>query len=201
MLDFLLNPNLAYLFLVAGFSMALMAILTPGTGIVEIAALFALMLAGWGIYNLPLNYWALVILLLGVFPFILALRKSRRLLYLGIAIVALVIGSAYLFKGETWWKPAVNPILALVVSLVAGGFFWIVASKTLEADDAVPSHDLAELIGAVGESKSEVHTEGSVQVLGELWTARSEKTIKPGAVIKVTSREGLALVVEEIKEE
>lgn len=201
MLDFLLNPNLAYLFLVAGFSMALMAILTPGTGIVEIAALFALMLAGWGIYNLPLNYWALVILLLGVFPFILALRKSRRLLYLGIAIVALVIGSAYLFKGETWWKPAVNPILALVVSLVAGGFFWIVASKTLEADDAVPSHDLAELIGAVGESKSEVHTEGSVQVLGELWTARSEKTIEPGAVIKVTSREGLALVVEEIKEE
>ena len=43
-----LNPNVAYLFLVAGFSLALMAVLTPGTGLLEIGALFVLLLAGWG---------------------------------------------------------------------------------------------------------------------------------------------------------
>ena len=70
-----LNTNIAYLFLVGGFSMALMAILTPGTGVLEIGAFFSLLFAGYGIYNLPINYWALVFLLLGVFPLIWAVRK------------------------------------------------------------------------------------------------------------------------------
>lgn len=121
--DFFLDPNIAYLFLVAGFSLAIMAILTPGTGLFEIGALFALLLAGWGVYNLPVNYWALAVLLLGVIPFILAVRRSGRMLFLVIALLALVFGSAYLFRGEMWWQPAVNPILALVVSLLMGGFF------------------------------------------------------------------------------
>lgn len=200
MLDILLNPNLAYLFLVGGFSLSLMAILTPGTGLLEISALIILLLAGWGVYSLPINYWALVILIVGVFPFILALRKSRQLVYLGISILALVIGSAFLFRGELWWKPAVNPFLALVVSLLAGGFFWIVARKAMEADSVTPSHDLGVLIGSMGEAKSEVFHEGSVQVLGELWTARSRTSIPPGAVVRVIGREGLILEVEQIDE-
>ena len=47
--------------------MALMAILTPGTGVLEISAFFSLLLAGYGIYNLDINYWALVFLIIGVF--------------------------------------------------------------------------------------------------------------------------------------
>jgi len=112
MTDFLLNTNLAYLFLMAGFSLSFMAILTPGTGILEIGALFGLMLAGWGIYNLPINYWALALLILGVFPFIFALRKSGRMLYLGISIFALIIGSAFIFRGEVWWRPEVSIYLS-----------------------------------------------------------------------------------------
>ena len=65
--EFLLNPNLVYLFIIGGISLAFMAILTPGTGILEISALFFLILAGWGVFNLPINYWALILLVLGVF--------------------------------------------------------------------------------------------------------------------------------------
>jgi len=193
--DFLLNPNIAYFFLVGGFSLALMAILTPGTGLLEISSFFGLFLAGYGIYNLPINYWALVILLLGVFPFIWAVRKSDRLIYLGISILALVVGSAYLFRGDRWYLPAVNPVLAIVVSLFVGGFFWIVARKTIEADAAPPSHDLNRLIGAIGETKSEVHHEGTVQVLGELWAARSEVPISSGTAVQVINREGFVLEI------
>jgi len=193
--DFLLNPNIAYLFLIGGFSLSLMAVLTPGTGLLEIGAFFCLLFAGYGVYNLPINYWALAILLIGVFPFIWAVRKSGRLLYLGVSILTLVIGSAYLFKGNLWWQPAVSPVLALVVSILVGGFFWIVARKTLEADAAPPSHDLSGLIGAVGESKSHVHHEGSVQVQGELWAARSDEPIPPGSLIRVINRDGFILEV------
>jgi len=199
--NILLNPNLAYLFLVGGFSLALMAILTPGTGVLEIGAFFSLLLAGYGVYSLPINYWALVILLLGVFPFIFAVRKSGQTIYLAIAILALVVGSAYLFKGDPIWKPAVNLILTLVTSLLVGGFFWIVARKTLEAEASPPSHDLSNLIGAVGEAKTDIHHEGSAQVLGELWAVRSEHPVPAGASVQVVDRDGFVLEVVLLEED
>ena len=199
--NILLNPNLAYLFLVGGFSLALMAILTPGTGVLEIGAFFSLLLAGYGIYSLPINYWALVILLLGVFPFIFAVRKSGQTAYLAIAILALVVGSAYLFKGDPIWKPAVNLALTLVTSLLVGGFFWIVARKTLEAEAAPHSHDLTNLIGAVGEAKTDIHHEGSAQVLGELWAVRSEHPVPAGRNVRVVDRDGFVLEVVLLEED
>ena len=193
--DILLNPNVAYLLLVAGFTFATLSLLAPGTGLLEIGALFALLLAGWGIYNLPVNFWALGVLLLGVFPFLLAVRRSGRLTFLGISILALVVGSAFLFRGEGW-RPAVDPILALLVSVLVTGFFWVVVQKTLEAERARPTHDLDALVGSLGEAKTEVHMDGTVQVAGELWTARSAEPIPDGARIRVIGREGLILDVK-----
>ena len=200
MTEIMLNPNVAYLFLVAGFSLALLAVIDPGTGIIEIAALFTLVLAGWGVYSLPINYWALAVLLLSVILFIWAVLKSGKYSHLGISIFALVLGSAYMFKGDFWWQPAVNPVLAIIVSVLVGGFFWIVARKSMEARAAVPAHDLGSLIGAIGETRSEVYHEGSVQVNKELWSARSSKPIKSGAIIRVKSREGFILEVEEVED-
>lgn len=197
--EFLLDPNFAYLFLIAGVTLAMFGLITPGTGILELGALFSLLLAGWGIYNLPINYWALAILLLGVVPFVLALRMSRRLIYLAISIAALTIGSAFLFKGEAWYAPAVNPALAVITSIIVGGFFWFAASKILEAESATPSHDLSGLIGMIGEAKSDIHEEGSVQVQGELWTASSDAIIPDRSIVQVVERKGFVLKVKQIE--
>jgi membrane-bound ClpP family serine protease len=50
-MDFLLDPNVAYLFLLAGVLLGLMAVVTPGTGIFELGAFFCLVLAGYAVYN------------------------------------------------------------------------------------------------------------------------------------------------------
>ncbi len=198
MIDFFLNPNVAYLFLVGGFSLALLAILAPGTGILEIVAILALLLAGWGVYNLPIQYWALVVLILGMLFFVLAIRKTGNWKFLAISILALVVGSVYLFDGNQWWQPAVHPVLALVVSVMVGSFFWIVATKTLEARSAPMAHDLAPLVGMIGEAKSEIHHEGSVQVHRELWSAHSATPIPIGATVRILERDGFVLEVEEV---
>ncbi len=194
-MDLLLDPNVAYLMLVFGFLLGILAVLTPGTGLLELGSLFAFVLAGWAIYNLPVNLWALIVLLLGVFPFLIAVRRSRQLIYLGIAIAALVVGSLFLFRGEGL-RPAVNPALATITSLLAGGFMWFAASRTLDAIRVRPAHDLGSLIGKTGEARTEVFEEGSVQVAGELWTAFSAEPISPGTPIKVVGREGFLLQVE-----
>jgi membrane-bound ClpP family serine protease len=118
--------------------------------------------------------------------------------WLSISVFSLVVGSAFLLQGEKWYSLAISPGLAIVVSVLIGGLFWIVTQKSLEADAAPPSHDLGVLIGAMGEAKSNVHYEGSVQVNKELWTARSKEPIETGAKIRVIDREGFILVVEEV---
>lgn len=194
-MDFLLNPNVAYLFLLGGVLMAMLALATPGTGFFEAGAFFSLALAGYGIYNLSFNWWALALIFLSVIPFVYSLQKPKRELFLGISIAILVIGSIFLFPSQTG-GPAVNLLVAFIASVLVAGFLWVAVGKSIQAAHARPSHDLDNLIGQVGEAKTKILDEGSVQVAGELWTARSEKPIKSGTAVRVVRREGFVLIVE-----
>ncbi len=195
-MDILLNPNVAYLFLVLGLLLGMMAIVVPGTGMLEVGAFFCLALAGYAVYFLSLNLWALLVLVLSAFPFLYAIRRPGREGFLALAVLGVVIGSLFLFPTDGW-QPAVHPLLATVTSLLSGGFLWIAIRKTLQAYHRRPAHDLEALIGQVGEAKTDVHEEGTVQVAGELWSARSEKRIRAGSAVRVIGREGFVLIVEQ----
>lgn len=197
-MEILINPNIAYLILVVGVVLTIMALFAPGTGILEISALFTLLLAGWEMTQLPINLWALVVLVLGVIPFIIAVRRSHNIAYLVVALIAFVIGSAYMFQGATWWQPGVNIILAIIVSVLASGFIWFAATKVLESEKLKPRHDLAKIIGESGEAKTDIHEEGSVQIGSELWSARSSIQIYAGSKVRVVKRDGFILEVEPI---
>jgi membrane-bound serine protease (ClpP class) len=197
-MDILINPNVAYLLLVVGIVLTIMALFAPGTGILEIGALFILLLTAWEISQLPINLWALGLLILGVIPFILAVRKSHNLVYLAIALIAFVIGSAYLFQGEEWWQPGVSPILAIIASILACGFLWIAISKVMESEKIKPRHDLAKIIGEIGEARTDIYNEGSVQIESELWSARSTVEISEGSKVRVVKRDGFILEVEPV---
>ena len=194
-MDFLLNPNIAYLFLLAGVLLGLMAIISPGTGMFEVGALFCLALAGYAVYNLSFNLWALIILFLSIIPFVYAIQKPKRERFLALSILGLVVGSVFLFATDGW-QPAVNFPLALVSSILYAGFIWIAVRKTLQAAHARPTHDLSVLVGQIGEAKTRIYKEGSVQVAGELWSARSEKAIPVGSPVRIVGREGFVLLVE-----
>jgi membrane-bound serine protease (ClpP class) len=194
-MNFLLDPNVAYFLLVAGFVMAILALFSPGTGFIEIGALFALALAAYGIINLPINTWALVILVAGVFPFILALRRSRQYIFLVIALAALIVGSVFLFRAEEG-AMAVHPILAILVSILSMGLLWVIGRTGLSAMSQPLSHDLGRFIGEVGEARTDIHLGGAVYVGGEEWTARSDTFIPAGSLVKIVGRQGLILLVE-----
>ena len=194
-MDFLLDPNIAYLLLLGGVLLAMLALATPGTGFFELGALFSLVLAGYGIYNLSFHWWALALIFLSIIPFVYSIQKPKRELYLGISIVVLVIGSIFLFPSQTG-GPAVNLFVAFAASVLVAGFLWVAVGKSIQAASIRPSHDLNALVGQVGEAKTKIFDEGSVQVAGELWTARSEKPIKSGTAVRVVRREGFVLIVE-----
>lgn len=195
-MDLLLNPNIAYVLIVASVLLALVAIITPGTGVAEVLLVFCLMLAGYQVYHLGINAWAVTILLLSLFPFFMAIRSKRwRLHMLAATILLLVGGSLFLFTNAQGW-PSVDPVLAAIVSLVSGGFVWVGVERSLAAMQKRPMQDPDALVGQEGEAKTEVHAKGSVQVDGELWSARSETLIEAGSLVRVVQRDGFVLVVE-----
>ncbi len=199
-MDFLLNPDIAYLILLGGILLGLLSIVTPGTGVFEVGAFFFLVLAGYAVYNLSINCWALLLLILSIIPFIYASRKPKREAFLGLSILLLVFGSVFLFALDGW-KSAVNPLVALVASGSLAGFLWIGVRKSVQAAAARPAHDLDVLVGQIGEARSTILDEGSVQVRGEMWSARSADEIPAGSHVRVIRREGFILVVEKNKSE
>jgi membrane-bound serine protease (ClpP class) len=197
-MEFLQNPNITYLLLAGGLVFAMLALAAPGTGVLEIVALFVLGLAGWSVAsnNLPINAWSLVVLGVGLVLFFLALRRPKQWYLLVASILAIVLGSVFLFRSQIWYIPAVDPFLAAIVSVLTGGFFWVAARKVMEAASVRPVHDLDALVGAKGEAKTHIFKEGSVQVEGELWSARSDQPIHSGTAVRVLELDGFTLKVE-----
>ncbi len=199
-MNLLLDPNVAYVILVIGFVIGVLALFTPGTGILEIGVLFAIVLAGYAVIELPINLWALILLVVGVVPFLIAVRKYKHWLYLVPAIISIVVGSIFLFKLESG-APAINPFLAVFMSVIAIVMLWFIARKGIEALKLRPSQDLGVLVGQTGVARSDIRLSGSVYVGGEEWTARSDKLIREGQPARVVGREGLVLVVEPVKDD
>ncbi|HEY9528009.1 MAG TPA: NfeD family protein [Anaerolineales bacterium] len=194
-MDFLLDPNVAYLILLGGVLLAMMSLASPGTGLFEIGAFFCIALAGYAIYNLSFNWWALLLLGGSIVPFVYAIQKPKRELYLALSILLLIVGSVFMFP-RTADQGIVNPIVAILASGLVAGFLWIAVRKSVEATSAKPTHDLAALLGQIGEARTTINDEGSVLVAGELWSARSENPIPAGSSIRVLRREGFILIVE-----
>jgi membrane-bound serine protease (ClpP class) len=198
-MEILTDPNVAYVLLILGFLTAVLALFSPGTGILEIGALFALAIAGYGIANNPINWWAFIIMGVGLLPFILSLRQQRNLraVMLIIASITFVLGSTLLFRGEGW-RPAINIVLILLLSPLAIGGTWLIATKSLEAITSRPAFDLTRLTSMTGEVTSDIRGQGTVYVNGEEWTATSSSFIPAGTQVRVLGRKGLELEVEPV---
>jgi len=193
-MNFLLDPNFAYLLLLIGSLLGLLAIVTPGTGALELGALFCLVLAGYSVSQLNFNLWALILLGLSLVPFMYAIQQTKREVYLGLSILGFVVSSLFLFINDKG-GPAVNPLIAMA-SVPYAGFLWIAIRKSVQAYSAPAHHNLENLIGQLGVTRTKVHEDGSAQVAGELWSARSKNPIEAGVSVKVIAREGFALIVE-----
>jgi membrane-bound serine protease (ClpP class) len=191
----LVNPNIAYLLLLFGTIALFLAMVTPGTGLIEGVAGLFLFLAAYEVFQLGFNWWALVILILSLVPFIYAIRKKDHNWALAISILFVIAGSLYLFPGKGL-LPAVNPILAVVMSVLSAGFLWLVTRKLIQAIRAKPMQDPARVVGQIGEARSEILDNGSVQLASEEWSARSKKTIPVGSRVRVVGRDGFTLLVE-----
>ncbi|MGA9190108.1 MAG: NfeD family protein [Anaerolineales bacterium] len=194
-MDASLLANLIFLAMTATVWLTVMALITPGTGVLELLALVALGFSAFGILTLSINLWALPLLLAGTVLFGLSLWRWQRGLWLALSAIAFSVGSMFLFRipGRIL---AVDPLLGAGTSLLTLIFFWLVVRKSLLAFRSPSSDSLSAVMGKVGEARTLLNPVGSVFVNGELWSARADTEIPPGTKIVVVGREGLILIVQ-----
>jgi membrane-bound serine protease (ClpP class) len=197
-MDFLIDPNFAYIFIVGAVLFALMTLIIPGTGLPETGMVISLGLAWYAMSNLQPSPWALGLVVLSLIPFFLALRVNQfRLFFLVLSILLLMGGSTFLFVDQNGF-PAVNPFLAGGVSILSGGFIWFAVDRAVKIQSARPVNDPDAIIGRIGQTRTEILNSGSVQVGAELWSARSETPIPSGSAVRILKREGFVLIVEKV---
>lgn len=192
--------NLIYLTLIAGIWLVAVAIIQPGTGIVEVLAAACLVVIALSTIVLELNIWALIVLAAGVLLFVVALHKEKPTVWLILSALAFIAGSIFLF-----WTPrrgvAVDPLLALIASVGTIAYFWFAMKSVIESQRMRPVVDPTNVVGAVGEVRTPIEPHGAVYVRGELWSARANEPLDAGQTVVVRAVDGLTLTVEPLEQE
>ena len=186
----------SYLCLVLGLWTVAMALVSPGTGVLEALALLLLAAAGVGMLIWPVNPWVFLLLGLGVVAFVLSfLQRRRAAIWLVASAILISLGSIFLYEDASG-GPAVQPLLAIVMTCLTVGFFGLGVRRGLEVQSVKRTVDAATVIGQIGEARTPVHRSGTVYVGGEMWSARSEQSIPAGERVRVRGLEGLVIEVE-----
>ncbi|MDQ3932199.1 MAG: hypothetical protein M3252_05115 [Actinomycetota bacterium] len=195
-----LDPAVVYLLLVGVLLLAAFEVFQPGFGVAGVAAILLGPLTVYGLIVLPVRWWGLGLIVIGV----LALALDLAIAGLGVPTVvgafALAIGSWQLF-------PAGSPLLRLSPWLIgtvvafAGAYFVVIMTVVLRAQAGPdPGAAVEDLVGRVGMVRSALNPEGHVFVAGALWRARwvgeERGRIKAGTQVRVTGRDGTVLLVD-----
>jgi membrane-bound serine protease (ClpP class) len=199
---FLSDPNVVYLLLLFGLWVAVTAAYVPGTGIIEGLAVVAIIASLLILNALPTNWWAVLVLVVGVLSFLLIPFLNNRMATLAQGgLVFQAIGGALLFHGlsVSWLLIALTIGIALLYHHYA---LLPILEKTRQQKAVID--DNGQLVGAPGRAMTPFNAVGeqyigSVLVRSEQWSASSEHPLQTGDEVVVLEREGLQLYVEGLK--
>ena len=187
------SPSVAYLMLLIGLLLLALDFFTGGVGIGTACGSCALVLASYGLGTLPIRGWALVLLGFAVFGFCVDLQSGVPRVWTGVGALCLVVGSLFLYhQVQISW-------LALIVGVVGTPLYMVTGLPSLvRSRFSTPTIGRHDLVGEMGVALSAVHPEGTVQVRGAPWRARTNRAtpIAGGDPIRVVAIDGLLLEVE-----
>jgi membrane-bound serine protease (ClpP class) len=189
------NPNIAYILLMLGFAGLYFELSHPGAIFPGVIGGISLVLAFFALQTLPVNYAGILLIVLAIIFFIMEMKITSYGLLSVAGIISLLLGSLMLFKDtgpdlKLSWR-VILPTLILI-----SGFFVLVAGLVFRAQISKPRTGSKGLVGEIGIVKKTLAPEGKVFVHGELWNARSDKTVAEDAKVRVVNVVDLMLEVE-----
>lgn len=194
----LIDPNIAFLLLIFGILGLYIEFNQPGFIVPGVIGGICLVLAMFALHLLPVNYAAVLLILLSVVLFILeAMYVSHGVLAVG-GVVAMVLGAVMLIESPPIPEMRVDISLALAVAIPFALITVLLLRLVLRSRQWRPATGQEGLLGVVGEVRQEIVDggKGLVMVSGELWRATADSKIGVSQQVRVVGMEGLLLKVE-----
>jgi membrane-bound serine protease (ClpP class) len=191
-----IRPEAAFFFLVAGLAFVVFEFYAAGPGVAAAVGMAALLIAGYGIAVLPVNWWAVTATVLGVLAYTadfqrndlgwLSLLGTGLLAYGGLRFVEIAP------QIDVVWWPVVLVILGAAL------FFGFAMTTVVRSRFSTVTIGRDHLIGRTGVAESPLDPEGVVLVDGSRWRARARRAagIGSGDPVTVTAVDGVVLDVE-----
>ncbi|MCX8069924.1 MAG: nodulation protein NfeD [Thermodesulfovibrionales bacterium] len=195
-LDFISDPNVAYMLMLIGFYGIFFELTNPGSIFPGVIGVISLILAFYSFQTLPVNYAGLLLILAGLVLFLLEIKvASYGLLTLG-GIASIILGSLMLFDSA---DPFMRLSLSIIIpaAIVSALFFIITFRLAYKAYKSKPVTGIESMIGEIGIAKEPIDNQsGKVYINGEIWNARSDNPIEANSEVIVESIKGLVLKVK-----
>lgn len=188
-------PAFIYMLLVFGLGTLAFELFQPGFGVAGFAGLVLLPFAVFGLVVLPVTWWALALLLVGLALYSLDTAMAGLGAVTAAATAAFGVGSWFLFGTGVLRVP---PALAVVMTLTVLAFFVVVLTIILRAQAGPEGVDVTDLVDRHGIVRSVLNPEGHVYIDEALWRARTVdgSRMRVGTAVTVTGVDGAVLLVE-----
>jgi membrane-bound serine protease (ClpP class) len=188
----LADPNVAYLLMLVGFYGILFELQSPGAILPGIVGAIALILAFFALSTLPVNLAGVALIVLAIAFFVAEVKVTSHGLLAAGGIVALLLGSLFLFHGEgvrvSWGVIGGG-------TLVTAAFFLLVVAAGVRSQRLRVQSGSEGMKGQVGVVVERLAPTGRVRLGEALWNARSAHDVDVGSEVVVQGVEGLTLDV------
>lgn len=190
------TPEATFFFLTIGLTIATFEFFAIGPGVAAGVSALSLLLAGWGIVNLPVRAWALALAVAAWALLTAAYQKGGVLVLTLLGALGLQVAGMFLVEGsgqiDARWYLVLPSVLAVL-------FFFLLAMPTVQrARFSTQTIGRDGLIGEHGVAVGDFDPDGVVEVNGARWraTAHREAGLSGGSEVVVAGVDGMFLEVE-----
>jgi len=195
LLALITDPNVAYILLLIGIYGLILEFYHPGTAVPGVIGVICLLLAGYALQMLPVNYAGLALILVGIGLMVAeAFTPGFGVMGIGGAI-SFVIGSVILMDTNL---PAYQISLPIIAAFAASSvvFFLFVIGAAVKARGAKIVTGRESMIGACVEVMEDFAQRGLVRLHGEIWQAASRTPLTKGTKARIVAIDDLVLTIE-----
>lgn len=188
------SPSVAYLLFAAGLGLIVLELYSAGIGMAAATGAVCVVLSSYGLVALPTRPYAVGLLLLGFVGYAVDVQAGAPRAWTAIATVAMAAGSLRLYED------GLSPSPIVLVTVVGGTALLMVAGlpAMLRSRFSTPTIGRESMVGEVGAAVEDVDPDGTVEVRGATWRARTNRAtpIGSGEAVRVVGIDGLLLEVE-----
>jgi membrane-bound serine protease (ClpP class) len=194
LLGWLVDPNIALLFLVGGALLIYLEFNSPGTIVPGALGTLMVLLAIFALNLLPIRFTAVLLLVAALILLLLEAKFGGHGVLAIAGILCLTFGTLTLVAAPVP-EMGVTPWVAFAISAGFGGITFFLVRLAVRARRRKALIGADAMVGCRAIAMERLAPDGHVLVEGEIWRAVSDEPMPQGASLRVVSHEQMLLHV------